>query len=54
MRELSYNELVEIDGGLAITIFGVTYVGAKAAAIIAGGGLALGGAAGLGFYLGYK
>lgn len=54
MKELCYNELLDIDGGLAITIFGVTYVGAKAAAIIGGGVLALGGAGGLGFYLGYK
>ena len=55
MNELNYNELLEIDGGvISITILGVTLVGAKAVAAIAGGVAVVGGAAGLGFYLGYK
>ena len=55
MIELSNKELFDIEGGvISITIFGVTYFGAKAVAIIAAGGTALLSAAGLGFYLGYK
>lgn len=55
MDTLSYNELQNIDGGIiSLTIFGVTLVGAKAVAAIAGGVAAVGGVAGLGFYLGYK
>ena len=45
---------MEVNGGLAITILGVTYVGAKAAAILAGGGAILGGAAGWGAWVGYN
>jgi lactobin A/cerein 7B family class IIb bacteriocin len=52
--ELDQQELQDVSGGLAITILGVTYVGVKAAGIIAGGVAAVGGVAGLGFYLGYK
>ena len=51
---LSEQSLVEVYGGLAITILGVTYVGAKAAAILAGGGAILGGAAGWGAWVGYN
>ena len=42
---LSEQSLVEVNGGLAITILGVTYVGAKAI---------LGGAAGWGAWVGYN
>lgn len=51
---LSEQELLEIDGGIAITILGVTYVGAKAIAILAGGGAVLAGAAGWGIWVGYN
>lgn len=55
MNKLNYNELQNIDGGIiSITILGVTLVGAKAVAAIAGGVAVCGGVAGLGFYLGYK
>ena len=54
-KNLNYDELQEVEGGvITLTIFGVTLVGAKAIAAIAGGVTAVGGAAGLGFYLGYK
>lgn len=51
---ISENELTNIVGGLAVTIMGVTYVGAKAAAILAGGGAALGGIGGWGVWIGYN
>ena len=51
---LSEQSLVEVNGGLAITILGVTYVWAKAASILAGGGAILGGAAGWGDWVGYN
>lgn len=55
LENLNYDEIQEIEGGsITLTIFGVTLVGAKAVAAIAGGVAAVGGAAGLGFYLGYK
>ncbi len=55
LENLNYDELQEVEGGvITLTIFGVTLVGAKAIAAIAGGVTAVGGAAGLGFYLGYK
>lgn len=55
MKKLNYDELQTIDGGvITLTIFGVTLVGAKAVAALAGGAAALSGIAGLGFYMGYK
>lgn len=55
MENLNYNELQLIDGGvITLTIFGVTLVGAKAVAAIAGGTILVGGVAATGFYLGYK
>lgn len=53
-NELSMDELYDCSGGLAITIMGVTFVGWKAAAIIAAGVTTLAGAAGLGFWNGYN
>ena len=53
-ESLSEQELMSTDGGIAITILGVTYVGAKAIAILAGGGVVLGGAAGWGVWVGYN
>jgi len=42
------DELYDVNGGLIITIAGVTFVGWKAAALIAAGVTTLAGAAGLG------
>lgn len=50
---ISDDELQNINGGLALTIMGVTFVGWKAAALIAAGITTLGGAAGLGIWNGY-
>ena len=53
--ELNNEELQNLDGGvITLTVLGVTLTGAKAVAAIAAGVTAVGGAAGLGFYLGYK
>ena len=55
MNSLNYDELQEVNGGsITLTVFGVTLVGAKAVAALAGGALVVGGSAGLGFYLGYE
>ncbi|MCT1577294.1 hypothetical protein M3E13_13435 [Oceanobacillus kimchii] len=53
-NELSLEEMYDCNGGLAITIMGVTFVGWKAAAIIASGVTTLAGVAGLGFWNGYN
>ncbi len=53
-EELTSNELENVDGGLAITVLGVTLVGWKAAVAIGGGCAAVAAIAGTGFYLGYK
>lgn len=55
MELMNYDELQTVEGGsISLTIFGVTLVGWKAVAAIAGGVTLVGGSAGLGFYLGYK
>lgn len=51
-NELSLDELHDCSGGLAVTIMGVTFVGWKAAGIIAAGVTTLSGAAALGFWNG--
>ncbi|STP28855.1 hypothetical protein [Enterococcus durans] len=48
------DELYDINGGLIITIAGITFVGWKAAALIAAGVTTLAGAAALGFWNGYN
>lgn len=53
-NELTLEEMQNCVGGLAITIMGVTFVGFKAAAIIASGVTSLAGVAGLGIWNGYK
>lgn len=52
--QLTEDDLMEVTSGIAVTILGVTYVGAKAIAILAGSGLALGGAEGWGAWVGYN
>lgn len=52
--ELTCEELQSTTGGVAITILGVTYVGAKAIAILAGGGTALAGVGAWGLWVGYN
>lgn len=51
-NELTLDELHDCSGGLAITIMSVTFVGWKAAGIIAAGVTTLSGAAALGFWNG--
>ncbi|EIQ7101200.1 class IIb bacteriocin, lactobin A/cerein 7B family [Enterococcus faecalis] len=48
------DELYDVNGGLIITITGITFVGWKAAALIAAGVTTIGGAAALGFWNGYN
>ncbi|MFJ3332357.1 MULTISPECIES: class IIb bacteriocin, lactobin A/cerein 7B family [Enterococcus] len=48
------DELYDVNGGLIITIAGITFVGWKAAALIAAGVTTLAGAAALGFWNGYN
>lgn len=51
---LNSHELEDINGGIAIEICGVVFIGWKAVALIAAGVTTLAGAAGLGIYNGYK
>lgn len=51
---LDSQELEDINGGIAIEICGVVFIGWKAVALISAGVTTLAGAAALGIYNGYK
>ena len=52
--DLNSYELEDINGGIAIEICGVVFIGWKAVALIAAGVTTLAGAAALGVYNGYN
>jgi len=53
-RNLTDAEMLEVDGGIMITVLGITLTGAKAVAAIAGGTAVVGGAFGAGLWLGLR
>lgn len=53
-QAVTLEDMYDINGGLIITIAGITFVGWKAAALISAGVTTLAGAAALGFWNGYN